>query len=93
MSENQPIFPNIRATCCMGEEKNCPCGNEERVIRGYVRGEVTEVMTEEQREYCISTADWSGEGHYNRQELSEMNDKELATALLSAWTMYAQSQY
>lgn len=92
MSEKQPIFPNIQATCCMGWE-NCLCGNEERAIRGYVRGEVTDPMAMEQREYCITTADWAGEGHYNRKELSEMTDKELAEALLNAWRMYAASQY
>lgn len=90
MSEKEPIFPGIVATCCMGWE-NCVCGNEERVIRGYVRGEVTIPMTEAQREYCISTADWAGEGYYNAKELSEMNDQELASALLNAWHMYAQS--
>ena len=56
-------------------------------------GEITSPMSEAQREYCISTADWAGEGHYERKELSAMNDKELASALLNAWIMYAQSQY
>ena len=92
MSEKPPIFPGMQATCCMGWE-NCVCGNEERVIRGYIRGEVTTPMTDAQREYCISTADWAGEGHFNRKELSEMKDRELATALLEAWLMYAQSMY
>ena len=91
--EKNEIFHGINASCCMGWD-NCVCGNEERVIRGYIRGgEITSPMSEAQREYCISTADWAGEGHYERKELSAMNDKELASALLNAWIMYAQSQY
>lgn len=90
MSEKEPVFQGISANCCI-DWPECICTHDERVIRGYVRGEITLPMTEQQREYCISTADWAAEGHFNRKELSEMNDQELATALLDAWHMYAQS--
>jgi hypothetical protein len=92
MQNRELIFSEIKANCCMGNTY-CICTHDERVVRGYVRGEITMPMTEQQREYCISTADWAGEGHYNRKELSEMNDKDLATALLNAWMLYAQSMY
>ena len=49
-------------------------------------------MTPEQRKWCVGQADWAGEGHYTEEELTAMNDNDLAYAVLNAWNMYAQSQ-
>lgn len=95
MSDN--IFPGVKSECkCLyrGEKMyKCLCEPDERIIRNYCDGSIVTPMTEEQRAWCVSTADWAGEGHYNRLELEAMNDRDLAKALMNAWYMYAQSQY
>ena len=93
------IFPNIKLGCyCINRRtaekpEICLCGPEERIIRAYIDEVITDPMTPEQRGWCVSSADWAGEGHYNRPELEAMNDRDLARALMNAWHMYAQSQY
>lgn len=93
------IFSNITVGCyCINrmtgkKPEKCLCGPEESVIRAYLNGDIKIAMTHEQREWCIGTADWAGEGHYDRKELEAMTDLELASALMNAWYMYAQSQY
>jgi len=89
------IFSNIKnAPCCQGPNSTvCICGAEERIIRAYILGEVTEPMTASQRMWCIDEAVYAGEGLYGREELSVMPDKELAGCVLTAWIEYANSKY
>jgi len=85
---------NLTENCkciCFDNEMACICQTNERFVRNYIAGNVTEPMTEAQREYCISTADWCWEGAYTREELEKLSDKDLAYNLMDAWLTYAQS--
>jgi hypothetical protein len=87
---NNNIF-TLDVPCCMGENATCICGNNERVLRAYAKGEDLPPMSEAQRIWCANEADYAGEGAYPRQEGIKLNDKDLAAWVLSAWNDYVRS--
>lgn len=86
------IFPGIEnLKCCMGDCPVCVCGDEEKVIRNYLSKDINEPMTEQQRDWCISTAVYSGQGLFSKEELSSKTDYDLACAVMQGWREYAAS--
>ena len=58
----------------------------ELVVRG------AKILKPKERKWCVENADKYGEGYYTQEELEEMNDKNLANAVLNAMDMYVKSQ-
>ena len=84
------IFPSAKCDC--DPEGNFVCGDEEHALRLISSGDWPHgPMTPEQRKWCIQEADSAGEGSWNEAELGNLNDQELANALLRAWLDYARS--
>lgn len=99
-----PVFQDLVATCCTStasvgqffspspqDTDCCICPHNERVLRGYTRGEATlPAMTPEQREWCLEEIG-SVEG-YDRAEHVEDSDSDLASTVLCAWTDYCRDK-
>lgn len=66
---------------------------EEKVLREMADGETDRRFTTEERKWAIDEAEWAGEGYYTKGELAGMNDRDLAHAVLYAWSMYVSSQF
>lgn len=66
---------------------------EGNVLRAMTDGETDRRFTAEERKWAIVEADWAGEGYYTKGELAEMNDSDLAGAVLCTWSMYVSSQF
>lgn len=85
----QPADRWPEADCCTfsGPDENCRCGPNERVLRAYLRAEITAPMTPSQRTWCtarvraVKGQDWAG--------TVGMEDQDLARAVLMAWTAEA----
>lgn len=60
----------------------------ERALRAYANGEMCETMTAQQRSWCIEEALELSYGYYSRKELMDMNDLQLAKAVLYSWAIY-----
>ena len=86
-------FNDISFVCCRGpvDTGYCVCSRDESTLRRYSSGEHLRPMTDEERAWCVDEADGCGEGYYSESELTRMDDKALADAVLNAWHMYAQS--
>lgn len=86
------IFPDsTKVACCIGTPENCVCTHDERILRAYAYSGFSEPMTPEQRKACIDEADSAGEGFYRVDELSKLDDQQLASAVIDAWNMYVNS--
>lgn len=95
---NGPVFDNVETGCVCGPVAAagaaCLCTHDERVLRAYSE-ELRDLppMTLPQREWCISEAVWAGEGAYQRADLVDLSDADLAREVLSAWRDYVNSQF
>lgn len=85
------LWAGIPDTCCMGNGGSaCLCGRTEQVVRLYAAGAGPRPLTTEEREDLITDSLWAGEGTYSREQLAAMTDKQLADAMLHAWSIYAR---
>lgn len=86
-------FGDISFVCCRGpvDTGYCLCARDESTLRRYAAGEALRPMTNDERAWCVDEADRAGEGYYSEPELTAMDDKVLADAVLNAWHMYVQS--
>lgn len=64
---------------------------EHETLYAVESGEQT--FKEGEREWCIKHAEFAGEGYYNKEELTNMNDKDLACCTLTAFTMYCTTHF
>ena len=87
--KNGSAFFTQQVACCM-PNTGCLCGPEEKVLRAYIRGEALEPMSEAERNWCCAEADRAGEGAYPKAEAVELDDRELARWVISAWSDYAK---
>ena len=90
MSETAVFDLRLSCWCFNGEE--CICGDEEKVLRHYAAGKPLPPMTAKQREWCISEADQAAEGAWQPEALAVLSDRDLALAVLNAWSDYAKSR-
>lgn len=90
----QTMFPGVGCSTKCGWNGLCAgeCSPNEIALRSYEAGEAMPPMTQEQREWCIDEAARSAEGSYRREHLKDMNDQEIAHAVLGAWADYCRSQ-
>ncbi len=51
------------------------------------------LMTPDERAWCVDTADWAGEGSYDRLWLATLGDRELAEMVIRAWKEYVDDHY
>lgn len=49
-------------------------------------------MTDEERAWAVSEANWAGEGMFTKEELEQEKDRELANCVLHGWISYVNSQ-
>lgn len=91
---NMNLFADIQLPCaCSQSCAECICGPEEKILRHYASGQNLRPMTAEEREWCVTEADQAGEGAYNREEMKNLSDRDLANTTLSAWSDYVKSHF
>lgn len=80
-------------TACpwLGSPDCALCTESERFVRHYVHGPVICPMDELEREFCVVEADLCGEGMFSQDQLTAMNDQELAKSVMTAWSAYVSS--
>jgi hypothetical protein len=91
MTKEPNPFAGMSVPCCGGYgDGNCVCGENERVLRGYLRKELLPPMTAQQRQWCLHEIDsvegWSAADYVNE------SDNVLARTVLCAWTDYCQDK-
>jgi hypothetical protein len=91
MITSDVAFPAHPRCECYSSEFTCCCDATERSLRAYMMGLITEPMTAEQREACISEIVYCAEGE-TRENVENLNDAELARAVLFAWTDFARDK-
>lgn len=81
------VWPDTKCCIQVGE---CICGQDERALRGYMRGDHKEPMTPDQREWCLNEIG-QVEG-YDRADYEGSSDADLATGVLFAWQDYCRDK-
>ncbi len=75
---------------CYGDNEGCACGPEEKALRLFADGLVSEAMSPSDREWCLSEIE-RVEGH-ERAEHTTDTDRELANGVLTAWTDFCRDK-
>jgi len=78
--------------CPLAPCPGCVCTRNEMALRRYtaVSGGPLRPMTAAERAWCVAEADHCGEGLFSVEELSALDDRALAAAVLRAWTAYVR---
>jgi len=96
MATQVNVFDGLRAACCEGDgypfaHADCICGSEERILRGYIRGDASlPPMTSIQRDWCLDEIG-SVEGH-DRKDYEAFDDSNLARSVLNAWRDFCRDK-
>lgn len=78
---------------CLGpgySDVDCMCGRDERALRAFCRGDLTE-MTAAQREWCVNEVA-RVEGYSESDARQAGADGNLAQLVLNAWTDYCRDK-
>lgn len=70
------------------------CDVIERAFRNYAYGDTPlRPMTADERAWCVASADHAGEGSVRVEELTQLDDRELARATIQAWSAYCREMF